>query len=108
MAFLSRLLGKTKAQETSRNRVEKALESASDVPRPVRGMVYREAYVVYESGYKRKCIVLDFNDTGVRVRFPTNELLPPSLTVHARSVGLVGPGEVIWQKGTEAGLRVFS
>jgi hypothetical protein len=108
MAFISRLLGKTKRADAARERVERVLDAPPDTPRPVRGMVYREAYVVYESGYKRKCIVLDYNDTGVRVRFPTNELLPPSLTVHARSVGLVGPGEVIWQKGSEAGLRVFA
>ena len=68
--------------------------------------MYREAYITYESGYRRKGVVMDFTDAGLRIRFPTNELLPSVVTVNARAVWLSGEADVIWQKDSEAGLRL--
>lgn len=68
--------------------------------------VYREAYIMYDSGYRRKGVVMDFTETGLRIRFPTNERLPDVVTVNARSVGIEGEADVVWQKNTEAGLRL--
>jgi hypothetical protein len=68
--------------------------------------VYREAYITYESGYRRRGVVMDFTDAGLRIRFPTNELLPSVVTVNARAVGLSGEADVIWQAGSDAGLRL--
>jgi len=107
MAGLSRLFGQRKANQPNAARLEKVTTPVDDVPRPVRAMVYREASVTYESGYVRKGIVLDYSDQGVRVRFPTNETLPKFLTLHARSVGVEGVAQVIWQKGSEAGLKLL-
>lgn len=62
---------------------------------------------MFDSGYTRKGIVLDYSDHGVRLRFATNETLPRYVTLNARAVGLSGMAEVIWQKGPEAGLMVI-
>ena len=70
-------------------------------------MVYREAYVVYDSGYSRKGVVLDHSSTGVRLRFPTNERLPEMVQLHARAVGLEGPARVVWQENSEVGLALM-
>lgn len=60
-----------------------------------------------ESGYSRKGIVLDYSDTGLRIRFPTNESLPRFLRVSARSIGIEGRAQVVWQKGSEIGLKLI-
>jgi hypothetical protein len=77
-----------------------------DSARPIRTHVYREAYVTYQSGYRRKGVVMDYNDTGLRIRFPTNEILPSVVTLTARTVGMEGEADVVWQKNSEAGLRL--
>ncbi|MFN3911609.1 hypothetical protein [Hyphomonas sp.] len=107
MSLLPRLFG-SKKPTVQTDRVEHIVATAPDSARPVRSHVYREAYVTYESGYRRKGVVMDFTDTGVRIRFPTNESLPAIVTLSARSVGLEGPADVIWQKNSEAGLRIRS
>ncbi|MEZ5999249.1 PilZ domain-containing protein [Hyphomonas sp.] len=68
--------------------------------------MYREVVVAYDSGYRRKCIVLDYSHHGVRVRFPTNEGLPRNVHLYAKAVGLEGPARVVWQSGSEAGLTL--
>jgi PilZ domain len=87
-------------------RVEQAVAPVRERPRPVRASVYREANIVYESGYKRRGIILDYSDTGVRLRFPTNEGMPEFVTLHAKGVGLQGQARVVWQKGSEAGFEL--
>ncbi len=74
--------------------------------RSPREAVYREATVIYDSGYRRKGVVMDYNATGVRVRFPTNERLPDAIILSAKSVNLNGPARVVWQRGSEAGLTM--
>ncbi len=106
MAFLSQFFRGKKPTEIA-ERVEQAIAPVPERPRPARAMVYREGHVVYESGYRRKGIVLDYSDSGLRLRFPTNERLPTFVTVSARAVGLEGPAEVIWQHGSEAGLKLI-
>jgi hypothetical protein len=90
----------------ARDRIEHAVAPEHDTPRPLRGTVYREASVVYESGYTRKGIVLDFTAGGVRLRFPTNEILPSEVYVRAGAVNVKGPARVIWQEGSEVGLTL--
>lgn len=107
MAPISRIFGGRKANVVGTERFQKATAPVDDQPRPVRSMVYREASVTYESGYVRKGIVLDYSDRGVRLRFSTNESLPRLLTLNARSVGVYGMAEVVWQKGSEAGLKLL-
>jgi hypothetical protein len=106
MSLLPRLFGSKKPAQVESARVEHVAASVPDSARPVRVQVYREAYITYESGYRRKGVVMDFTDTGLRIRFPTNELLPPVVSVNARSVGIEGDADVVWQKNTEAGLRL--
>ena len=105
MSLLPRLFGSRKPVAPT-NRVDQVLAAEPDSARPVRAHVYREAYVTYESGYRRKGVVMDFTETGVRIRFPTNESLPAVVTLSARSVGLEGEADVIWQKNSEAGLHL--
>lgn len=95
MAPLLRIFGKGKPGLVGSERFRKATAPVEDHPRPVRAMVYREASVTYESGYVRKGIVLDYSDTGVRLRFQTNEGLPRLVTLNARSVGVQGVAEVV-------------
>ena len=82
------------------------MNAEPDSARPIRAIIYREAYVVYESGYRRKGVVMDHADNGVRLRFPSNERLPPVVTLNARAIGLEGPADVVWQNNSEAGLRL--
>lgn len=106
MSLLQRLFGSKKPATVEAARVDHVAAAVPDSARPVRVQVYREAYITYESGYRRKGVVMDFTDAGMRIRFPTNERLPGSVNVNARSVGLEGDADVIWQKNTEAGLRL--
>lgn len=108
MTILTRIFGSRKAGTVNPSRIEDvtADERAEDFARPVRAHVYREATIMMDSGYSRRGIVLDYSDTGLRIRFPTNEALPRFLTVNARSVGLAGRAQVIWQKGSEVGLKL--
>jgi hypothetical protein len=107
MSLLQRLFKPRKPAEISPERVEQVAAAPVDLGRPIRAPVYREAYVTYESGYRRKGVVMDVTESGLRIRFPTNEQLPPLVSVFARSVGLEGDAEVIWQKDSEAGLRMI-
>lgn len=108
MTLLKRIFGGSKTGTVDPSRIARATASqkSEDFARPVRAQVYREATVVLESGYSRKGIVLDYTDTGLRIRFPTNESLPRFLTVDARAVGLSGRAQVVWQKGSEVGLKL--
>lgn len=110
MALIDRLLGHRQPARKAPTpaRVEQMVAPQVDRPRPVRAMVYREAYIVYESGYRRRGVVLDHSDTGVRLRFPTNENLPREVNLQANCVGLEGKARVIWQEGSEAGLALIS
>lgn len=108
MTILTRIFGTRKTGTVDPSRVERvaASQTAEDFARPLRAQVYREATITLESGYTRKGIVLDYTPNGLRIRFPTNETLPRFLTVSARSVGLEGRAEIIWQKGPEIGLKL--
>jgi hypothetical protein len=108
MSLLPRLFGPKKPATVQSARVDQVAAAVPDSARPVRMHVYREAYITYESGYRRKGVVMDFTDTGLRIRFPTNEMLPSVVSVNARSVGIEGEADVVWQKNTEAGLRLRS
>lgn len=108
MSILSNLFGTKKPISVESGRVDDVAAAEPDLARPVRAAVYREAYVTYESGYRRKGVVMDFTENGLRIRFPTNERLPEVVTIHARSVGIEGEADVVWQKNTEAGLRLRS
>lgn len=103
---MTRLFGSKKPANVESARVSQVVAATPDSARPVRAQVYREAYVTYESGYRRKGVVMDCTENGLRIRFPTNERLPSVVTVNARSVGLEGEADVVWQKNTEAGLRL--
>ena len=108
MSLINRLFGsrKTGTVDPSRIATAAAPNTNEDFARPIRAHVYREATITMESGYSRKGIVLDYTDTGLRIRFPTNESLPRFLTVNARTVGLSGRAQVVWQEGPEVGLKL--
>ncbi|WP_155839331.1 hypothetical protein [Hyphomonas chukchiensis] len=89
------------------DRIAQAVSSKHATPRALRGTAYREASVVFESGYSLRCIVLDYSKTGVRLRFPTNEVLPPRVIVKAGAVGVSGPARVVWQHNSEVGLELL-
>lgn len=110
MALLDKIFGTKKTPPTPTvdvSRVEKVVQPEPDKPRAARSMVYREAIVMYDSGYRRKGIVLDYSERGVRVRFPTVERLPEEVTLQADAVGLHGPARVVWQEGSEVGLTLI-
>lgn len=106
MALLKSLFGYKKRDVPDLARVSRPAPEPTDRPRPVREMVYREAYILYDSGYRRKGVVLDHSSTGVRLRFPTNERLPETVQLQARAVGLEGLARVVWQENSEAGLAI--
>lgn len=105
MSLFTRLLGR-KTVKVEPKRLAKVVNAEPDSARPIRAIMYREAYIVYDSGYRRKGVVMDHADNGVRLRFPTNERLPSVVTLHARAIGLEGVADVVWQKNSEAGLRL--
>tara|TARA_R100001086_G_C11709767_1_gene223813 strand:- start:128 stop:475 length:348 start_codon:yes stop_codon:yes gene_type:complete len=108
MKLLNRLFKplKPEPEAPAAARVEQMVIPTKERPRPVRASVYREANIVYESGYTRRGIVLDHSDSGVRLRFPTNEGMPEIVTLHAKGVGLQGLARVVWQNGSEAGFEL--
>jgi hypothetical protein len=105
MALLERLF-KFRKPEPPAPEPEPVIEPEPEAARSPRELVYREAFVTYDSGYKRKGIVLDHSEAGVRVRFPTNERLPENVILNAKSVNLHGPAKVVWQNGSEVGLTM--
>lgn len=107
MNALTRLLGWKKPKPVEPSRVEQVVAAHEDKARPVRAPVYREVTVMYDSGYKRRGVVLDYTHNGVRVRFPTTERLPEMVLLQAKAVGLEGMAEVVWQRGAEAGLQLI-
>lgn len=109
MSMLTRLFANRKPGKVAPSRIEDVTSSrrSEDFARPLRAQVYREATVTLESGYARKGIVLDYSDSGLRIRFPTNEAMPRFLTVNARSVGIAGLAQVVWQKDSEVGLKLI-
>lgn len=109
MSILTRLLGHRKTETVTPSRIEDVTSSrrSEGYARPLRAQVYREATVTLESGYTRKGIVLDYSETGLRIRFPNNETMPRQLSVNARSVGISGRAQVVWQKGSEVGLKLI-
>ncbi|MFT5775048.1 hypothetical protein [Hyphomonas sp.] len=106
MSLMTRVFGSKKPVSPADHRIEHAVAPEQDTPRPLRGASYREASVTYESGYTRKGIVLDYTPNGVRIRFPTNEIMPDFVTVNARAVNVSGQARVIWQEGSEVGLAL--
>jgi hypothetical protein len=118
MSMKPRLFGTKKPDGPDLGRIQRTLQQSvtpiasrtdhQNMNRAERAKVYREVVVAYDSGYRRKAIVLDYSAHGVRVRFPTNERLPPTVHLHARAVGLEGPARVVWQHGSEAGLALHA
>ena len=116
MAMKPRLFGTKKPEGPDLGRIQRTLAqsatpiatrpSSQNLTRQERAKVYREVAVAYESGYRRKGVVLDYTTSGVRIRFPTNESLPQTVYLYARAVGLEGPARVVWQHGSEAGLAM--
>ena len=116
MAMKTRLFGTKKPDGPDLGRIQRTLQQSvtpiasrtdhQNMNRTERAKVYREAAVAYESGYRRKGIVLDYTKNGARLRFPTNESLPPTVYLYAGAVGLEGPARVVWQHGSEAGLAL--
>jgi hypothetical protein len=104
MSLMTRVFGSKKPVAPAGDRIEHAVADVQTTPRPLRGSSYREASVTYESGYMRKGIVLDYSASGVRLRFPTNEIMPAFVTLNARAVNVSGQARVIWQEGSEVGL----
>ena len=117
MLIKPRLFGAKKPDGPKQGRIQQTLAqtataiaarpNAPNLPRLHRAMVYREAYVIYESGYRRMGIVLDYSANGARLRFPTNERLPPEVILHAGAVGVEGRARVVWQHNSEAGLALI-
>jgi len=106
MPNLSRVFSSRQPVQALPARVQQVAAAVPGRARPLRTHVYREGCITSESGYRRRGVVMDFTDAGLRMRFPTNELLPSVVTVNARAVGLSGEADVIWQKHSEVGLRL--
>jgi len=116
MSLKPRLFGSKKPDGPDMGRIQRTLAQTAtpvatradhaNLSRQERAKVYREAAIAYDSGYRRKGIVLDYTAKGARVRFPTNEQLPPTVYLYAGAVGLEGPARVVWQHGSEAGLAL--
>ena len=90
----------------SAERIAQMTKKANNVRQP-RQSVYREARVVYGTGYSRPGVVMDYSDGGLRMRFPTTESLPTLVHVKAPSVGIDGPARVVWHRGMEFGFSII-
>ncbi|MGA1342347.1 MAG: hypothetical protein ACO33A_04770 [Hyphomonas sp.] len=106
MSSLPPLFGFRKTVSIDKSRVQQVVAGAPERARAARTPVYREASVVFPSGYRRKGVVMDYSHTGVRIRFPTNEMLPACVSLDARLVGIAGDAVVVWQTNSEVGLRL--
>jgi len=107
MSLLPRLFGSKKTVTIDMSRVRQITARVPERARAVRTPAYREACVIYPSGYRRKGVVMDYSDTGLRIRFPSNESLPGRVSLDARLVGKAGGAAVVWQNYSEVGLRLL-
>jgi hypothetical protein len=107
MSLLPRLFGSKKTVTIDMSRVHQITARVPERARAVRTPVYREASVIYPSGYRRKGVVMDYSNKGVRIRFPSNEALPGCVGLDAGLVGKAGGAAVVWQNNSEVGLRLL-
>ena len=82
-----------------------ALQTSRSRRQAPRQAVYKTGSVVFPSGYKRECAIMDYSKTGMRLRFPNHEPLPPEVELMVPQMSLHVVVRVAWQDQTDAGVR---
>ena len=66
---------------------------------------YKTGTVIFPTGYKRDCAIMDYSKTGMRLRFPNYEVLPAQVELIVAQMSLHVIVRVVWQDQTDAGIR---
>ncbi len=66
---------------------------------------YAVVTVVYESGYKRKGVIVNHSGQGAKVRFMSNEDMPSRVAVRMPNQAGDQWADVVWRDFCDAGLR---
>lgn len=73
--------------------------------RAKRDTTYAQCSLTSDHGYTISGIIIDLSDTGARVRFRHHYRLNRFVTVKAGRLRLKRRAEVVWQFGSDAGLK---
>jgi len=70
-----------------------------------RSEAYRPCTVIYPSGFKRRGVVMDMSQRGVRIRFTERAGLPETVQVLVDGAAEPRKATVAWHDRIDAGLR---
>ena len=73
--------------------------------RHMRSDAYKPCTVLYPSGFKRRGVVMDMSERGVRIRFTERSGLPNKVKVQVDGVPGYRNATVAWHDTIDAGMR---
>lgn len=73
--------------------------------RAARRDTYKFGAISTDAREEHPCIVLNINADGAKVTLTGSVALPPRVKLSVPSAGLHRDAEVVWQEGTDAGIR---
>ncbi len=98
---LFRLIGSRPQPAVQETAEEKALRNR----RWQRQDAYKPCTVIYPSGFKRRGVVMDMSQRGVRIRFTERAGLPDNVQVIVDGMTAPRNATVAWHDSIDAGLR---
>ncbi|MEM6412005.1 MAG: PilZ domain-containing protein [Pseudomonadota bacterium] len=108
------LFGKSK-QKLSTARMQQVLRSAeqqteahSQIKRNKRSYprmeIWQRCVIINDEGHRLDGIILDYSQSGSRVRFRTHQSLPPEMILNVPTMGINHRVRTVWQSQGDAGL----
>jgi hypothetical protein len=73
--------------------------------RPARRPLFRQGFIVFESGQKLRVAVKNLSETGARLEFFTQSELPDEIILVEPTLDLRRRARVVWQRAGVAGVR---
>lgn len=101
-------------RQKTTTRLQQVVEAQKNRPKPVlrsnrrgsaRERTFAQCSITTDYGYTVSGIVIDISDTGARIRFRHHYRLAQHVTLKASRLGLKQRCEVVWQFGSDVGLR---
>jgi hypothetical protein len=97
-------------RQVAERKAPPAFQPPPPPPRPKqqrqdRRVLFREGYVILESGQKVRVVIKNLSNTGARVEFFSQTMLPEEVVLSEPILKLRRQARVIWQREGVAGLR---
>jgi len=103
------MFGKSKNIKVNLDRLTPASPvAAEDFKHPrtkLRAATWNQCTICTTEQYAFSAILLDYTETGARVRFRSHDILPAQVELKVAALGMSAKAEVVWQDKGDAGLR---